>query len=125
MTPVSYTHLDVYKRQVFFSSGVFYYFLTEQVKALVQAMAEAFPGGVLVLDVYKRQSVMIALHDFFPQRFRHHLSLVFAVILFQRCFEADFLQLCMTIHEPRPAYCHYRFRCWYFVSRLDVYKRQG
>ena len=41
--PVSYTHLDVYKRQgaVFFASGVFYYFLTEQVKALVQGMADA------------------------------------------------------------------------------------
>ena len=42
---------------VFFASGVFYYFLTEQVKALVQAMAEAFPGGVLVFDGANRTAV--------------------------------------------------------------------
>ena len=38
-----------------------YYFLTEQVKALVQAMADAFPGGVLVFDAANRTAVkMIA-----------------------------------------------------------------
>ena len=42
-------------------------------------------------------SVMIALHDFFPQRLRHQLSLAFTVILFQRCFEADFLQLSINL----------------------------
>ena len=46
---------------VFFASGVFYYFLTEQVKALVQSMAGAFPGGVLVFDAANRTAVkMIA-----------------------------------------------------------------
>ena len=46
---------------VFFASGVFYYFLTEQVKALVQGMADAFPGGVLVFDAANRTAVkMIA-----------------------------------------------------------------
>lgn len=46
---------------VFFASGVFYYFLMEQVKALVQAMAGAFPGGVLVFDAANRVAVkMIA-----------------------------------------------------------------
>ena len=35
---------------MFFAAGVFYYFLTPQVKALVCAMAEAFPGGKLVFD---------------------------------------------------------------------------
>ena len=45
----------------FFASGVFYYFLTEQVKALVQGMADAFPGGVLVFDAANRAAVkMIA-----------------------------------------------------------------
>ena len=43
------------------ASGVFYYFLTEQVKALVQRMADAFPGGVLVFDAANRTAVkMIA-----------------------------------------------------------------
>ena len=46
---------------VFFASGVFYYFLTQQVKALVQGMADAFPGGVLVFDAANRTAVkMIA-----------------------------------------------------------------
>ena len=46
---------------VFFASGVFYYFLTEQVRKLVWAMADAFPGGVLVFDAANRKAVkMIA-----------------------------------------------------------------
>ena len=46
---------------VFFASGVFYYFLTDQVRELVRAMADAFPGGVLVFDAANRTAVkMIA-----------------------------------------------------------------
>ena len=46
---------------VFFASGVFYYFLKEQVRALVQNMADAFPHGVLVFDAANRTAVkMIA-----------------------------------------------------------------
>ena len=46
---------------MFFASGVFYYFLTEEVKTLVQKMADAFPGGVLVFDSANRTAVkMIA-----------------------------------------------------------------
>ena len=46
---------------VFFASGVFYYFLTEQVRALVQRMADAFSGSVLVFDAANRTAVkMIA-----------------------------------------------------------------
>ena len=56
-----FSQIDASKGAVFFASGVFYYFLTEQVKALVQAMAEAFPGGVLVFDGVNRTAVkMIA-----------------------------------------------------------------
>ena len=45
----------------FFASGVFYYFLTQQVRELVQGMADAFPGGVLVFDAANRTAVkMIA-----------------------------------------------------------------
>ena len=39
------------------ASGVFYYFLTEQVRTLVQAMADSFPGGVLVFDAANRTAV--------------------------------------------------------------------
>ncbi len=53
--------IDASGGAIFFASGVFYYFLTKQVKALVQAMANAFPGGVLVFDAANRIAVkMIA-----------------------------------------------------------------
>ena len=53
--------IDVSGGAVFFASGVFYYFLTEQVKTLVQAMADTFPSGVLVFDAANRTAVkMIA-----------------------------------------------------------------
>ena len=53
--------IDSSNGAVFFSSGVFYYFLTEQVKALIQQMADAFPGSVLVFDAANRTAVkMIA-----------------------------------------------------------------
>ena len=53
--------IDTSGGAIFFASGVFYYFLTEQVKALVQEMANAFPGGVLVFDAANRAAVkMIA-----------------------------------------------------------------
>ena len=40
---------------------MFYYFLTPQVKALVCAMAEAFPGGKLVFDAANRKAVKLML----------------------------------------------------------------
>ena len=53
--------IDTSGGAIFFASGVFYYFLTKQVKALVQAMADTFPGGVLVFDAANRAAVkMIA-----------------------------------------------------------------
>ena len=56
-----FAKIDASGGAVFFASGVFYYFLTEQVKALVQRMADAFPGSVLVFDAANRTAVkMIA-----------------------------------------------------------------
>ena len=56
-----FERIDASGGAVFFASGVFYYFLTEQVKALVQGMADTFPGGVLVFDAANRTAVkMIA-----------------------------------------------------------------
>jgi len=56
-----FTKIDASNGAVFFASGVFYYFLTEQVKAMVQKMANAFPDGVLVFDAANRMAVkMIA-----------------------------------------------------------------
>ena len=56
-----FSQIDASNGVVFFASGVFYYFLTEQVKTLVRAMAGTFPGGVLVFDAANRTAVkMIA-----------------------------------------------------------------
>ena len=53
--------IDASNGVVFFAAGVFYYFLTEQVKALVQAMHAAFPGGRLVFDAANRRAVKLML----------------------------------------------------------------
>ena len=53
--------IDASGGAVFFAAGVFYYFLTPQVKALVCAMAEAFPGGKLVFDAANRKAVKLML----------------------------------------------------------------
>ena len=59
--PAWFDKIDASGGAVFFASGVFYYFLTEQVKALVQTMADAFPGSMLVFDAANRTAVkMIA-----------------------------------------------------------------
>ena len=56
-----FSKIDTSGGAVFFASGVFYYFLTKQVKTLVQGMADAFSGGVLVFDAANRTAVkMIA-----------------------------------------------------------------
>ena len=56
-----FTKIDASEGAIFFASGVFYYFLTEQVRTLIQAMADSFPGGVLVFDAANRTAVkMIA-----------------------------------------------------------------
>ena len=56
-----FSKIDASGGAIFFASGVFYYFLTEQVKALVLSMADTFPGGVLVFDAANRTAVkMIA-----------------------------------------------------------------
>ena len=56
-----FSQIDASRGAVFFASGVFYYFLTQQVRELVRGMADAFPGGVLVFDAANRTAVkMIA-----------------------------------------------------------------
>ena len=56
-----FSKIDASNGAVFFASGVFYYFLKEQVRTLARAMAGAFPGGVLVFDAANQTAVkMIA-----------------------------------------------------------------
>ena len=42
--------IDASHGAMFFAAGVFYYFKTEDVKAIFSAMAERFPGAVLAFD---------------------------------------------------------------------------
>ena len=59
--PAWTSEIDASGGAVFFASGVFYYFLTEQVRTLVRNLADAFPSGVLVFDAANRTAVkMIA-----------------------------------------------------------------
>ena len=52
---------------VFFAAGVFYYFRTEQVRALCAAMAERFPGGRLVFDAAGQTAVKLMLKTWVRQ----------------------------------------------------------
>lgn len=56
-----FAEIDASGGVVFFAAGVFYYFLREQVKTLVQAMAAAFPGGKLVFDAAGKRAVKLML----------------------------------------------------------------
>lgn len=53
--------IDASDGAVFFAAGVFYYFLNTEVKTLVQAMAQAFPGGKLVFDAANKTAVKLML----------------------------------------------------------------
>lgn len=53
--------IDAKDGAVFYAAGVFYYFLKEQVKALIEAMAKAFPGGRLVFDAAGKSAVKMML----------------------------------------------------------------
>ncbi len=56
-----FDRIDAADGAVFFAAGVFYYFLKEQVRALVRSMADAFPGSVLVFDAANEKAVRLML----------------------------------------------------------------
>lgn len=74
-----FARIDASGGAVFFAAGVFYYFLTEQVKALVSAMAEAFPGGKIVFDAANRQAVKLMLKTWIKQAKIQNVGAYFAV----------------------------------------------
>lgn len=53
--------IDASGGAVLFAAGVFYYFLSGQVRTLVQAMEKAFPGGRLVFDAANKTAVKMML----------------------------------------------------------------
>ena len=74
-----FARIDASGGAVFFAAGVFYYFLTGQVKALVSAMAEAFPGGKIVFDAANRQAVKLMLKTWIKQAKIQNVGAYFAV----------------------------------------------
>ncbi len=53
--------IDAADGVIFFATGVFYYFRTEDVKALFRKMAERFPGAVLVFDSCNRRGAKLMM----------------------------------------------------------------
>lgn len=62
-----FSKIDASGGAVFFAAGVFYYVLAPQVKALVLAMAEAFPNGRIVFDAAGKKAVKLMLKTWIRQ----------------------------------------------------------
>ena len=77
--PSWFAKIDASGGAVFFAAGVFYYFLQPQVRALVQAMAEAFPGGRLVFDAANRKAVKLMLKTWIKDAKIQDVGAYFAV----------------------------------------------
>lgn len=56
-----FDEIDASNGVCFMAAGVFYYFKTEEIKRLFNAMARRFPGGRLVFDTANRRAVKIML----------------------------------------------------------------
>ena len=74
-----FAKIDASEGAVFFAAGVFYYFLREQVQKLVQAMADAFPGGVLVFDAANKKAVKLMLKTWLKDAEIQDVGAYFAV----------------------------------------------
>ena len=77
--PSWFAQIDASGGAVFFASGVFYYFLNEQVRALVQGMAGAFPGGRLVFDAANEKSLKLLLKTWLKDAKIQDVGAYFAV----------------------------------------------
>lgn len=71
--------IDVSGGVVLMAAGVFYYFLKEQVKELVSAMAERFHGGVLVFDAANEKAVKLMLKTWIKDAKIKDVNAYFAV----------------------------------------------
>ncbi|HBF14447.1 MAG TPA: methyltransferase [Clostridiales bacterium] len=74
-----FAEIDASEGAIFFAAGVFYYFLKEQVRALVQAMANAFPSGVLVFDAANKKAVKLMLKTWIRDAEIQNVGAYFAV----------------------------------------------
>ena len=74
-----FQRIDASGGAVFFAAGVFYYFLKEQVRALVRQMADAFPGVVLVFDAANEKAVRLMLKTWIKDAAIQNVGAYFAV----------------------------------------------
>ena len=74
-----FQRIDASGGAVFFAAGVFYYFLKEQVRALVRQMADAFPSGVLVFDAANEKAVRLMLKTWIKDAAIQNVGAYFAV----------------------------------------------
>ena len=74
-----FPRIDASGGAVFFAAGVFYYFLTEQIRTLICAMAAAFPGSRLVFDAANRSAVKLMLKTWIRQAKIQNVGAYFAV----------------------------------------------
>lgn len=74
-----FDEIDASDGAIFFASGVFYYFLSEQVRDLVRAMTDAFPGCVLVFDAANRLAVKMIAKTWLKSAKIKDVSAYFAV----------------------------------------------
>lgn len=83
-----FDRIDASDGAIFFAAGVFYYFLNEQVRTLVRAMADAFPGGALVFDAANRTAVKLMLKTWIKDAEIKDVGAYFAVSNAQKEFSA-------------------------------------
>lgn len=74
-----FDNIDASGGAVFFAAGVFYYFLKDQVKSLVQAMAKAFRCGRLVFDAANKAAVNLMLKTWIKDAKIQDVGTYFAV----------------------------------------------
>ena len=74
-----FNKIDASEDAVFFAAGVFYYFLKEQVRALVQKMARAFPGCRLAFDAANSRAVRLMLKTWIRSAAIQDVGAYFAV----------------------------------------------
>ena len=74
-----FDRIDAADGAVFFAAGVFYYFLRQQVEALIKKMADAFPGGVLVFDAANKKAVRLMLKTWIRDAQIRDVNAYFAV----------------------------------------------
>ena len=71
--------IDASGGAIFFAAGVFYYFLKKQGKTLVRAMADAFPGAVLVFDAANEKAAKLMLKTWIKDAKIQDVGAYFAV----------------------------------------------